>query len=68
MRDLALALVSESYADLGPTLAAEKPVERDRLEVSRETLRKWMTEDRLSLPRRQRRWFRPLRLRHECLG
>lgn len=68
VRDLALALVRESYADFGPTLAAEKLAERDGVEVSRETLRKWMAEDGLWLPRRQRRQFHQPRLRRERLG
>ena len=68
MRDLALALVRESYADFGPTLAAEKLAERHGLKVSRKTLRKWMAEDGLWLSRRQRRQFHQPRLRRECLG
>ena len=39
VRDFALALVRENYADFGPTLAAEKLAERHGLTVSRETLR-----------------------------
>ena len=68
VRDLALALVRESYADFGPTLAAEKLAERHGLKVSRETLRKWMAEDGLWLSRRQRRQFHQPRLRRERLG
>ncbi|TNC58980.1 ISNCY family transposase [Rubellimicrobium roseum] len=68
VRDLALALVRESYADFGPTLAAEKLAERHGLEVSRETLRKWMAEDGLWLSRTQRRQFHQPRLRRERLG
>ena len=47
VRDLALVLVRESYADFGPTLAAEKLAERHGFAVSRETLRTWMTQDGL---------------------
>jgi len=68
VRDLALALVREGYADFGPTLAAEMLAERHGLKVSRETLRKWMTEDGLWLSRRQRRTFHQPRLRRERLG
>jgi predicted ArsR family transcriptional regulator len=39
VRDYALAIVRERYADFGPSLAAEKLAERDGLTVSRETLR-----------------------------
>src|SRR5260370_36954432 len=42
VRDHAIALVRERYADFGPTFAAEKLAERHDLRVSRETLRSWM--------------------------
>jgi transposase len=45
VRDLAMAIVKERYADFGPTLAAEKLAEVHGCRVSRETLRKWMVED-----------------------
>jgi transposase len=67
-RDFALALVRELYADFGPTLAAEKLQEHHGLTVSRETLRKWMTEDGLWLSRKQRRTFHQPRLRRACRG
>jgi hypothetical protein len=41
VRDYAIALVQEYYADFGPTLAAEKLGERHDVRVSRETLRGW---------------------------
>ena len=40
IRDFAITLVKEKYADFGPTLAAEKLAEDHDLKVSRETLRK----------------------------
>lgn len=43
-RNAALDLVREHYRDFGPTLACEKLIERHQLAVSKETLRKWMTE------------------------
>ena len=39
LRAYAMALVRESYADFGPTLAAEKLAEQDGVQVSRGTLR-----------------------------
>ena len=36
--------VQESYIDFGPTLASEKLLERDNLEINKETLRQWMIE------------------------
>lgn len=64
-RDLVLTLVRESYADFGPTLAAEKLAERHSLKVSRETLRKWMIADGLWRDRKARRSYHPPRLRRE---
>ena len=46
LRDQAIALVREHYADFGPTLAAEKLEDRHDLRVSRETLRSWMIQAR----------------------
>ena len=68
IRDYAVALVRERYADFGPTLAAETLAERHDLKVSRETLRKWMQADGIWLSRRQRRTFHQPRLRRECFG
>jgi hypothetical protein len=68
VRDYAMTLVGERYADFGPTLASEKLAERDGLRVSRETLRKWMVEAGLWLSRKQRRTFHQPRLRREAYG
>ena len=51
VRDQAIALVREYYADFGPTLAVEKLDERHDLQVSRETLRGWMRQAGIWLPR-----------------
>lgn len=68
VRDLALSIVRESYADFGPTLATEKLVEDHGFRVSRETVRSWMVEDGLWLARKQRRQIHQSRLRRECYG
>jgi hypothetical protein len=68
VRDYALELVRQNYRDFGPTLAAEALRERHGLEVSRETLRKWMVEFGLWLSRKQRRSFHQPRLRREHYG
>ena len=68
LRDYAMAIVRDRYADFGPTLAAEKLTERDGVHVSRETLRKWMVAEGLWLSRSQRRVFHRPRLRRECFG
>jgi transposase len=48
-----LARVRQRYADFGPTLAAEH-LAQEGFPVSRETLRKWMTQAALWRPRSQR--------------
>ncbi len=63
-----LELVRQNYRDFGPTLAAEALLERHGVEVSRETLRKWMVEAGLWLSRKQRRTFHQPRLRRESYG
>lgn len=68
IRDYAVALVRESYADFGPTLATEKLAERHGLQVSRETVRNWMVDAGLWLSRKQRRTFHQPRLRREAYG
>ncbi len=67
-RDFVTGLVREKYADFGPTLAAEMLSKHDGITVSRETLRKWMIEAEIWVPRKQRRRFHRPRLRRECRG
>lgn len=50
-RNAVLELVRARYSDFGPTLAREKLLECHGVGVSTETLRKWMTEDGLWVPR-----------------
>ncbi|WFU49072.1 ISNCY family transposase [Sinorhizobium terangae] len=68
-RNLVLDLVREHYLDFGPTLAAEKLLERHRIAVSKETLRQWMMEAGIWVSRRERkkRVFQP-RGRRDCFG
>jgi hypothetical protein len=61
-------LVRQNYRDFGPTLAAEALQERHEVQISRETLRKWMIEAGLWASRKQRRVFHQPRLRRERLG
>lgn len=68
VRDYAVTLVRERYADFGPTLASEMLAERDGLCVSRETLRRWMIDAGIWLSRKQRRTFHQPRLRREAYG
>lgn len=68
VRDYVLALVRERYFDFGPSLAAEKLRELHGVTVSRETLRKWMSEAGIWLSRKQRKTFHQPRLRREAFG
>ena len=69
LRQEALATVRSRYEDFGPTLAHEKLTERHGLRLSVETLRHWMIEDGLWIPRarREARIQQP-RLRRPCRG
>src|SRR4051812_23804219 len=55
IREAALAAIRERYADFGPTLAAEKLAQAHDLRLSRETLRQWMAEAGLWVPRKAQR-------------
>ncbi len=68
VRELVLELVRQNYRDFGPTLAAEVLLERHGVDISRETLRKWMVEAGVWLSRKQRRSFHQPRLRRESQG
>jgi hypothetical protein len=69
LRATAMALVRARYSDFGPTLAHEKLVEQHGLELSVETLRKWMREDGLWQTRRERRKrAQQPRRRRACMG
>jgi transposase len=68
VRDHAIALVRDYYADFGPTLAAEKLSERHDVRVSRETLRGWMRQAGLWLSRSERKRIQQPRHRREHVG
>jgi len=69
LRARAMALVRERYADFGPTLACEKLRECHGVELAKETVRRWMRDAGLWIPRRQRppKIHQP-RNRRSCLG
>jgi transposase len=50
----ALALIRERYADFGPTLAREKLDECHGITLGKETVRRWMRDAGVWIPRRQR--------------
>jgi len=66
---LSLSLIKANYADFRPTFAAEKLLDNHGISVSRETLRHWMIEADLWVPRDKRlaRAYQP-RYRRDCLG
>ena len=63
-----LTLIQQHYEDFGPTLISEKLKENHGLEVSDETLRYWMIEAHLWIPKQRKRNRHPLRERKECFG
>jgi transposase len=69
VREAALEVVRERYADFGPTLAAEKLAEVHDLRLGRETVRRWMAAAGLWVPRKERgRRVHQPRHRRDCLG
>jgi len=63
-----LRLYQTRYHDFGPTLAQEKLVERHRLRVGRETLRRWLVAAGLWAKERQGHVHRQWRERKACCG
>lgn len=63
-----LILLSEKYEGFGPTLAAEKLDELDEIKLSRETIRNWMIEHHLWVPRKKKTQVHMSRLRRPCFG
>jgi hypothetical protein len=53
-----VTLISAHYSDFGPTLASEKLLERHKIEVSNETVRKLMIDAGIWQTRAQRSHFR----------
>jgi hypothetical protein len=66
---IALTIIRQRYADFGPTLACEKLRELHGVDLSKETIRKLMSDVGLWIPRSQRpaRIYQPRNRRH-CLG
>jgi hypothetical protein len=54
LREQALAFIRERYNDYGPTLASEVLAKEHAIAVNRETLRQWMSAEKLWKPRRQK--------------
>lgn len=67
-KDRVIELYREKYEGFGPTLAAEKFLEGDRIELSEETLRGWLIESGDWKKSRKRRGHRQWRERKEHCG
>lgn len=68
VKKAALQFYQKKYLGFGPTLACEKLLELDGIELSDETLRKWLIEAGLWQKRRKRSTHRRWRTRKECFG
>ncbi len=68
MRFKVLSLYCKRYKGFGPTLASEKLLERDGVQVSNETLRQWLLEAGFWVKKRKRSCHRRWRERKACLG
>jgi transposase len=66
-RGRVIKVYGRDYGDFGPTLASEKLSEQG-LGVTRETLRRWLIQEGLYKPRRQRDKHRSWRERRKCFG
>ncbi len=67
LRRRVLQVYRKDFPDFGPTFAAEKLAERG-LEVSPDTLRRWLQAEGLWQPRRRREQHRSRRPRRACFG
>ena len=64
-----VTLIKEHYRDFGPTLIAEKLDEKHNVQLSRETVRRWLIEAGIWKNRRQRRQrVHQPRYRRDCFG
>jgi hypothetical protein len=64
----AIDLCRGTYEGFGPTLASEKLFERDKIEISRETLRQWLKHEKLPYKDRKKRPHRQWRERKHHSG
>lgn len=67
-KDRAIELVKTKYPDFGPTFAAEKLAERDRLKIDHETLRLLMIKEGMWHHKKRKATHRMRRERRACYG
>ncbi len=68
IKERALSLCRGIYAGFNPTLASEKLFERNKIQISRETLRQWFISESVSYEKRKARPHRKWRPRKEHCG
>ncbi len=68
LKQRVLALLREKYEGFGPNFAAEKLFELEELKISEETVRQWMIEHHLWIPRKTKINIHLPRLRRPCFG
>jgi hypothetical protein len=68
LKQKALALIQERFEGWGPTLIAEKLESWHGIKLSEETIRLWMIEALLWIPKESRRKTHLSRQRRECFG
>lgn len=67
-KEQVLSLYQGKYYEFGPTYAAEKLLEDDRIAVHAETLRLWLKKEGLWSKKRKRKVYRERRERKACFG
>jgi transposase len=68
LKNKVLSLCKTTYQGFGPTFAAEKLFERDKLYVHHETLRLWFIEKGIEYKKRRAPKHRSWRPRKDCVG
>jgi transposase len=63
-----LSLIQTKYEDFGPTFIVEKLQQHHQINLSDETIRQWMSQINLWIPKKKRRKTHPLRKRRDCVG
>lgn len=63
-----ITLYRQGYSDYGPTLYSEKLLERHKISIDHETIRKWLRENAITTSIRRKRPHRKKRERRSCYG
>ena len=68
-RQQVILLIKAHYSDFGPTLVSEKLEERHHIKISRETLRNWMIDETIWIPKEKKKArIHQRRKRRSCRG